>query len=160
MHRDAGLYSLPLIFNDVDEASYVRSRMDDDLRRALEDAGWVNFGFTFSGFAHLMSNEPVRSLKDLEKLRIWVPEDDRIGFDASDKPGPGTPLVTETSTESQDIGTVLSAQQNPDGNYEALAVIQVNDAENSRLILGDIKGPDVTVLDLPYAFDDQGKTKN
>ena len=82
----------------------------------------------------------------------------RIGFDASDKPKTGTPLVTDTSTESQDIGTVLSAQQNPDGNYEALAVIQVSDAENSRLKLGDVEGPDVTVLDLPYAFDDQVNT--
>jgi hypothetical protein len=66
--------------------------------------------------------------------------------------------VTETSTESQDIGTVLSAQENPDGKYEALAVIQVSDAENSRLKLGDAQGPDVTVLDLPYAFDDQKNT--
>jgi TRAP-type C4-dicarboxylate transport system substrate-binding protein len=56
--------------------------MDNRLRGLLEDAGWVNFGFSFSGFAHLMSNAPVSSLKDLEKLRIWVPEDDRIGFDA------------------------------------------------------------------------------
>jgi TRAP-type C4-dicarboxylate transport system substrate-binding protein len=82
LHRDAGLYSLPLMFNNVDEAAYVRARMDSRLRQALEDAGWVNFGFSFSGFAHLMSNKPVSSLKDLEKLRIWVPEDDRIGFDA------------------------------------------------------------------------------
>ena len=78
----------------------------------------------------------------------------RIGFDAHDKPATGTPLVTETSTESQDIGAILSAQQNPDGNYEALAVIQVNDAENSKLMLGDAKGPEVTVLDLPYTFDE------
>jgi folate-binding protein YgfZ len=78
----------------------------------------------------------------------------RIGFDAHDIPATGTPLVTETSTESQDIGAILSAQQNPDGNYEALAVIQVNDAENSKLMLGDAKGPEVTVLDLPYTFDE------
>jgi len=82
LQRDAGLYSLPLMFNNVDEANYVRASMDNRLRQALEDAGWVNFGFSFSGFAHLMSNVPVRSLEDLEKLRIWVPEDDRIGFDA------------------------------------------------------------------------------
>ena len=82
LQRDAGLYSLPLMFNNVDEANHVRANMDNGLREALEDAGWVNFGFSFSGFAHLMSNEPVSSLKDLEKLRIWVPEDDRIGFDA------------------------------------------------------------------------------
>lgn len=82
LQRDAGLYSLPLMFNNVDEAAYVRARMDNRLRQALEEAGWVNFGFSFSGFAHLMSNEPVSSLKDLEKLRIWVPEGDRIGFNA------------------------------------------------------------------------------
>ena len=82
LHRDAGLYSLPLMFNNVEEATYVRARMDGHLRQALEESGWVNFGFSFSGFAHLMSNKPVSSLKDLQKLRIWVPEDDRIGFDA------------------------------------------------------------------------------
>jgi len=82
LQRDAGLYSLPLMFNNVEEANYVRASMDNRLRQALEDAGWINFGFSFSGFAHLMSNVPVRSLEDLEKLRIWVPEDDRIGFDA------------------------------------------------------------------------------
>jgi len=79
----------------------------------------------------------------------------RIGFDAHEKPETGTPLVTETSTESQDIGTIFSVQKNPDGNYDALAVIQVSDAENSQLKLGDAKGPDVTVMDLPYAFEDQ-----
>jgi hypothetical protein len=79
----------------------------------------------------------------------------RIGFDAREKPATGTPLVTESSTESQDIGAILSAQQNPDGNYEALAVIQVNDAENSKLMLGDARGPEVTILDLPYAFEQE-----
>jgi len=82
----------------------------------------------------------------------------RIGFSAHDKPETGSSLVTETSTESQDIGTILSAQQNPDGNYEALAVIQVKDAENNQLKLGDADGPDVTVLDLPYSFDEQVNT--
>jgi len=82
----------------------------------------------------------------------------RIGFDAPEAPATGTPLVTETSTESQDIGTILSAQKNPDGKYEALAVIQTKDAENSALKLGDANGPDVKVLDLPYSFDDQAAT--
>ena len=78
----------------------------------------------------------------------------RIGFDTNETPATGTPLVTETSTESQDIGTILSAQQNPDGKYEALAVIQTQDAENSVLKLGDADGPEVKVLDLPYSFED------
>ena len=34
LHRDAGLYSLPLVFNNVEEATYVRARMDGHLRQA------------------------------------------------------------------------------------------------------------------------------
>lgn len=82
LHPDAGLYSLPMIFRKPGEVNYVRSRMDSDLRQALEEAGWVNFGFTFSGFAYLMSGRPIASLDDLRKLKVWVPEDDRIGYDA------------------------------------------------------------------------------
>ena len=79
----------------------------------------------------------------------------RVGFDARQAPETGTRLVTESSTESQDIGTILSAQKNPDGHYDALAVIQTKDAENSQLKLGDANGPDVTVLDLPYSYDSE-----
>ena len=58
---DAGLYSLPMMFREPGEVDYVRRRMDSELRQGLEDAGWVNFGFTFSGFAYLMSQRPLRS---------------------------------------------------------------------------------------------------
>ena len=81
----------------------------------------------------------------------------RIGFDTSEQPETGTALVTESSTESQDIGTILSAQKTPDGNYEALAIIQVKDAEASKLKLGDAKGPDIEILDLPYAFEEESE---
>lgn len=82
LYKDAVLYSLPMIFREPGEVDYVRARMDADLRKGLEDAGWVNFGFTFSGFAYLMSNQPIASLDDLRKLKVWVPENDRIGYDA------------------------------------------------------------------------------
>jgi TRAP-type C4-dicarboxylate transport system substrate-binding protein len=82
LHEDAGLYSLPMMFRESGEADYVRFRMDSDLRQGLEDAGWVNFGFTFSGFAYLMSRQPIASLTDLKKLKVWVPKDNRIGYDA------------------------------------------------------------------------------
>jgi TRAP-type C4-dicarboxylate transport system substrate-binding protein len=82
LYPDAGLYSLPMMFRETGEVDYVRLRMDSDLRQGLEDAGWVNFGFTFSGFAYLMSGQPIASLANLRKLKVWVPENDRIGYDA------------------------------------------------------------------------------
>ena len=108
LYKDAGLYSLPMIFREAGEVDYVRSRMDTGLRKGLEDAGWVNFGFTFSGFAYLMSNQPIASLDDLKKLKVWVPEDDRIGYDAIRTLGgapvqmPMTDVLTGLQTELLD----------------------------------------------------------
>jgi len=108
LYRDAGIYSLPMIFSELGEVEYVRLRMDSDLRQGLEDAGWVNFGFTFSGFAYLMSGRPIANLADLRKLKVWVPENDRIGYDAIRTLGgapvqmPMTDVLTGLETELLD----------------------------------------------------------
>jgi len=47
---------------------------------------------------------------------------------------------------------LVSAQQQADGSYDALAVIQITDAENQPLRLHDANGPEVKILELPYNF--------
>ena len=79
-YPDLNLYGLPLVFESEEEAAYVRERMDEDLRKGLEDAGFVSFGFAAGGFAVVMSNTPVTSLDDLKGKRVWVPEGDRISY--------------------------------------------------------------------------------
>ena len=59
VQRDSQLYALPMLFDNLEEVRFVRSRMDDKLRGLIEDAGYVNFGFAGGGFARLMSN-PIR----------------------------------------------------------------------------------------------------
>lgn len=77
-YPDLNLYGLPMVFDSEEEATYVRSRMDEKLREGLEDAGWVNFGFAAGGFAIIMSNTPVSTLADLKGKKVWVPEGDSI----------------------------------------------------------------------------------
>jgi TRAP-type C4-dicarboxylate transport system substrate-binding protein len=113
LHKDAGLYSLPMMFSELGEVEYVRLRMDSDLRQGLEDAGWINFGFTFSGFAYLMSGQPIANLSDLRKLKVWVPENDRIGYDAIRTMG-GAPVqmpMTDvlTGLETKLLDTVVTS---------------------------------------------------
>jgi len=69
-----------LVFDSVEEAAYVRGRMDARLQKGLEDAGFVNFGFATSGFANIMSATPVTTLADLKGKRVWVPEGDKISY--------------------------------------------------------------------------------
>jgi TRAP-type C4-dicarboxylate transport system substrate-binding protein len=80
--KDADIFSLPMLFNTVDEASYVRRELEPEVRQRLEDAGYVNFGLAAAGFAYMMSNKPARSLDDLKGQKVWTPEGDQVSFAA------------------------------------------------------------------------------
>ncbi len=78
IYSDLNLYGMPLVFDSVEEAAYVRGHLDDRLQQGLEDAGFVNFGFAAGGFANLTSIKPVKSLADMKGKKIWVPEGDAM----------------------------------------------------------------------------------
>jgi TRAP-type C4-dicarboxylate transport system substrate-binding protein len=80
IYPEVSLYGLPLTFDSEDEAAFVRERLDQTIRSGLEDKGFINFGFAATGFAVIMSNEPVRGLDDMKGKRIWVPEGDTISY--------------------------------------------------------------------------------
>lgn len=81
--RDIQVYSLPLKLRSFDEVDYVRSKMDAGLSKALEDGGFVNFGFAEGGFAYAMSkNAPIPSIALLRKQRVWIPDNDHQSEEA------------------------------------------------------------------------------
>ncbi len=80
--KDAMLYSLALMFNNVDEVNAVRAEMDAELQRRLDEAGYVSFGLAGGGFAYLMSNQPLTSIADFAGSKTWTPEGDEISFAA------------------------------------------------------------------------------
>jgi TRAP-type C4-dicarboxylate transport system substrate-binding protein len=74
------LYGIPLLFRSLEEIDAVRAELDADLAAGLERAGFVTFGFIEGGFANLLSNEPIRSVEDMRRKKVWVPEGDPISF--------------------------------------------------------------------------------
>jgi len=78
VYPSANIYSVPLLFSSYDEMNYVRERMDKEIVAGIEKNGFVTFGLSDGGFAYLMSNEPVSSVKDLQGKKVWIPEDDKI----------------------------------------------------------------------------------
>jgi TRAP-type C4-dicarboxylate transport system substrate-binding protein len=74
------LYGIPLLFRSLDEVDAVRAKLDPKLAAGLEKAGFVSFGFTEGGFANLLSNEPIRSVEDMRRKKVWVPDGDEISF--------------------------------------------------------------------------------
>jgi TRAP-type C4-dicarboxylate transport system substrate-binding protein len=78
VYPEAQLYSLPLLFRSEAELDYVRARMDKTLAEGLEKHGFVTFGFTYGGFAYVMTNDPIRQVEQLKGQKVWVPEGDDI----------------------------------------------------------------------------------
>ncbi|MGI9270984.1 MAG: TRAP transporter substrate-binding protein DctP [Woeseiaceae bacterium] len=108
-YPDIGLYGLPMVFDSAEDATYVRDRMDKKLAAGLEEAGFVSFGFAATGFAMMMSNEPVAGLEDLRGKRVWVPEGDAVSKATMDALGvnpiplPLTDVYTALQTGALDI---------------------------------------------------------
>jgi len=112
VQKDSQLYALPMLFNNLKEVRFVRERMDDKLRALIEQAGYVNFGFAGGGFARIMSNQSIANLNDLQGRKVWVPDGDRISYEASKALGispvimPLTDVMTGLQTEL--IDTIMS----------------------------------------------------
>jgi TRAP-type C4-dicarboxylate transport system substrate-binding protein len=97
------LYGIPLLFNSLDEIDAVRATFDPELTAGLDRAGFVTFGFIEGGFANLLSNEPIRSVEDMRRKKVWVPEGDAISFLAMEAMGlsPSVLPVTDVLTGLQ-----------------------------------------------------------
>jgi len=106
---DLRLYSLPLLFNTLEEVDYVRDRFDPILKQRLDKGGFASFGFAEGGFGILMGNIPVHGVSDLRGKKIWVPEGDRVYYSSmealglSPVPLPITDVLTGLQTGLVDI---------------------------------------------------------
>lgn len=136
--KDAQMYALPMLFNNLEEVTYVRERMDTRLRRLIEDAGYVNFGFAGAGFAHIMSIQPISNRDDMQGLKVWVPDGDVMSYEAVKALGvsPVTMPITDvlTGLQTELIDTIM-------GPPAATIILQWNTAVSY-----------ITELPLAYIF--------
>lgn len=109
--KDAQIYALPMLFNNIEEVTYVRERIDQRLRDLLEEAGYVNFGFAGGGFAHIMSKQPISNQADMQGLKVWVPDGDPMSYGAVKAMGvsPVTMPITDvlTGLQTELIDTIM-----------------------------------------------------
>ena len=102
-------YGVPLLFRSLEEVDFVRDRLDAELQSGLEAAGFVSFGFVEGGFAQFMSANPIRSVDDLKRRRVWIPDNDQISrlaletLGVSPVPLPVTDVMTSLQTGLLDV---------------------------------------------------------
>ena len=103
------LYGIPLLFRSLEEVDFVRARLDEDLAVGLREAGFTSFGFIEGGFARLMANDPISSVEDMRRRKVWSPEGDPIGYRVLEAMGlspvvlPPTDVLTGLQTGLLDV---------------------------------------------------------
>jgi TRAP-type C4-dicarboxylate transport system substrate-binding protein len=102
-YKDSQVYNLPMAFQSYEEVDYVRKHLDSVLREGFREAGWITFGFIDGGFAYLMSNEPVRTVAQARKQKIWLPANDPFSATLADE--------LDVSPIQLNIGNVLTSLQ-------------------------------------------------
>ena len=77
----------------------------------------------------------------------------RVHIASDDCPAPGTELFSPSSASGQGAGKVVDARPSPLGGCEALVVCQISSMDAGDLRLQDADGPELSLADLPYAFE-------
>ncbi|MDH4206381.1 MAG: TRAP transporter substrate-binding protein DctP [Desulfobacteraceae bacterium] len=75
-YPDNQIYSLPLFFRSFKEIDYVREHLDKQIIDGFEKGGFVTFGIAEGGFAYVMSTVPIRTVDDMRRQKVWIPDND------------------------------------------------------------------------------------
>jgi TRAP-type C4-dicarboxylate transport system substrate-binding protein len=81
-YRDNQIYSLPLFFRSFKEIDYVREHLDKRIMDGFETGGFVTFGIAEGGFAYVMSTVPIRTVEEMRRQKVWIPDNDFMILEA------------------------------------------------------------------------------
>ena len=104
IYSPARVLEIPFLFRSYDEVDHVRAQLMPEIREGFHRNGFELLGWMEVGFVQLFSREPIYSLEDMKKRRIWLWQGDPLGtafFDASGLspvPLPITEVYTSLST--------------------------------------------------------------
>jgi len=78
IYSPARVFEIPFLFNNHDEVDHVRKALSPELKRGFKDHGFELIGWGDVGFVRFFSQEPIGSIDDLRKRKIWLWEGDPL----------------------------------------------------------------------------------
>ncbi|NNJ94983.1 MAG: TRAP transporter substrate-binding protein DctP [Halobacteria archaeon] len=112
IYSPARVLELPFLFENIHEIDYVREQLMPDIEQGYRDNGYEMLGWMEVGYVYFFSRQPIRSLEDLAKARLWYWQGDPLGkafFDASGlSPVPLSVIDVYTSLSTGMIDTVYA----------------------------------------------------
>ena len=79
IYSPARVLEVPFLFKNTDESDYVREQIMPDLEQGFRESGFELLGWPEVGFIHFFSKQPITSMDDIKKLKIWLWQGDPLG---------------------------------------------------------------------------------
>lgn len=79
IYSPARVLEVPFLFKDTDESDYVREQVMPELETGFRESGFELLGWPEVGFIHFFSKQPINSMDDIKKLKIWLWQGDPLG---------------------------------------------------------------------------------
>jgi len=79
IYSPARVLEMPFLFKNVNESDYIREQIMPDLEIGFRESGFELLGWPEVGFIHFFSTQPITSVDDIKKLRIWLWQGDPLG---------------------------------------------------------------------------------
>ena len=66
------VFTVPMMYQSYDELFAVLDRMEPTLKKRLDAKGFMLLSWGHAGWVYFFSKQPVQSMADLKKLKLWV----------------------------------------------------------------------------------------
>ncbi len=115
-YPDAPIYSLPFQFESWAQADKVRPQIDPLLAKGFDAHGLHMLAASSIGFAYIMSTKPLHNREEMEKAKVWIPQNDMIAERTFKTAGVSTiPLPLGDVFTSLQTGLVDTVANTPSG---------------------------------------------
>ncbi len=79
MYSPARVLEIPFLFDNYAEIDAVRAKFMPEFEAGFQDNGYRLLGWMEVGFVHFFSKQPINTLDDLKKRKIWLWQGDALG---------------------------------------------------------------------------------
>lgn len=101
---DVRVFEAPMLFSNTSQVDSALSKITGTLEKKFNDKGYQLLGWAETGFVYVYSNTPIKSLKDMNGVKMWMWKGDPIAqaifseFKLSPNPLDITEVLTSLQT--------------------------------------------------------------
>ncbi|MBI4209342.1 MAG: TRAP transporter substrate-binding protein DctP [Deltaproteobacteria bacterium] len=70
--QELAVFDLPFLFEDWEEAEYVRNQLRPEFEKRFEEKGLYLIDWVHQGFVHINSQMPIRTPEKLSRQKVWA----------------------------------------------------------------------------------------